>query len=44
MVSLWGTLTIGVSIGVSMYPEDASSSKELITIADKRMYLDKNKK
>lgn len=39
--SPWGTLSIGVSIGVSFYPEDASSPEELISIADKRMYLEK---
>ena len=33
--------SIGASVGIATYPDDASSKPELIRVADKRMYEDK---
>ncbi|MDC9728131.1 MAG: diguanylate cyclase [Methyloprofundus sp.] len=37
------TVTINTSIGISLYPEDATNSGKLITLADNAMYLSKSK-
>ncbi|MGD8525963.1 MAG: sensor domain-containing diguanylate cyclase [Thioalkalispiraceae bacterium] len=34
-------LSVGITIGYSIYPDDAQSHDELLTIADKRMYANK---
>ncbi len=34
-------LNVGVSIGISRYPDDAKNSQELLNLADHRMYQDK---
>ena len=36
-------LVVGVSIGIAIYPENASNAEELIRLADKAMYQVKNK-
>ncbi len=35
------TLSVGVSIGLARYPDEASDCASLIELADRRMYLDK---
>jgi len=35
------TITFGLSLGVSYYPEDTTEVQELFKIADKAMYQDK---
>jgi diguanylate cyclase (GGDEF)-like protein len=37
-------ITLGTSIGYSVYPKDGKSADELLNLADKRMYIDKNYK
>jgi len=39
-----GGLDIGISIGFSRYPVDATDSSLLISLADARMYQDKHRK
>ncbi|MCD1261176.1 GGDEF domain-containing protein [Paenibacillus athensensis] len=39
-----GRLSIGISVGFSRYPHDATDSSLLISLADARMYKDKNRK
>ena len=34
---------LGISIGMSMFPEDGSDINQLFTLADSQMYLDKAK-
>lgn len=40
----WGSFTITVSMGKSLYPDDANDQESLIRYADKAMYADKQKK
>jgi len=35
--------SVGVSLGVSKYPEDGTTIDELIKVSDERMYVDKNR-
>ena len=35
-------LTLGISVGVSVFPDDGTTIDALITAADRRMYLDKS--
>jgi GGDEF domain-containing protein len=35
------TLSVGVSIGLARYPDEASDCASLIELADRRMYTDK---
>ena len=35
-------VVVGTSIGIAVYPDDASDSEELIRIADKAMYTVKH--
>jgi diguanylate cyclase (GGDEF)-like protein len=36
-------LKVGVSVGVAIFPDDATSSTKLLKIADQRMYEDKQR-
>ena len=37
-----GVLNLGISVGVSVFPDDGTTIDALITAADRRMYLDKS--
>ncbi len=37
-------MSIGASIGISLYPDDAQTSETLLSMADKAMYVEKNSK
>ena len=39
-----GTLRTGISVGVSAYPADGTRFEALISVADKRMYIDKRRR
>jgi diguanylate cyclase (GGDEF)-like protein len=38
-----GSVDVGVSIGISLYPVDSNKADELIRLADNSMYISKNK-
>jgi diguanylate cyclase (GGDEF)-like protein len=42
MIRVDDQITIGASIGHAFYPEDGLNARDLIEIADSRMYADKN--